>query len=133
MSPHYGWLVYLASPLTHSDAEVRADRSKAVSRACGWFMNNRRDLFFFSPVAHGTPIAAECFLPFEWEFWSEIDECWLSRCDELWVLCLPGFKTSTGVSAERKIAERIGIPCKFVIPQPDGSYTVTDTEPDDPA
>lgn len=92
--PHYGRLVYLASPLTHDDAEVRRERSVAVARACGWLMNNRHDVFFLSPVAHGTPIAAECSLPYEWSFWAEIDECWLSRCEEIWVLCVTGFKLS---------------------------------------
>lgn len=123
--------MYLASPLTHDDAAVRHERSIAVARACGWFMNNRRDVFFFSPIAYVHLIAAECTLPFEWHFWAEIDECLLSRCEEFWVLCLPGFKKSTGVNAERGIAERIGIPCKFVIPQPDGSYAVSETEPED--
>ena len=131
MSNHYGRLVYLASPLTHPDAAVRHERSVAVARACGWMMNNRRDIFFFSPITHATPIATECTLPYEWQFWAEIDGCMISRCEEIWVLCIPGFKKSTGVNAERKIAERLGLPCRFVIPQEDGSYVVSDEEPDD--
>jgi hypothetical protein len=133
MGTHYGRLVYFASPLTHSDATVRLERSVAIARACGWFMNNRRDVFFFSPITHATSIASECALPYEWQFWAEIDECMLSRCDEIWVLAIPGFRESTGVNAERKIAERLALPCRFVVPQPDGSYAVTDTEPDDAA
>jgi Domain of unknown function (DUF1937) len=131
MGSHYGQLVYLASPLTHDDVTVRQERSIAVARATGWLMTNRRDLFFLSPIAYAHLIAAECTLPFEWHFWAEIDECLLSRCEEFWVLCIPGFKKSTGVGAERKIAERLGLPCRFVIPQTDGSYTVTDEEPND--
>lgn len=127
---HHGTLVYLASPLTHPDAAVRHERTEAVARACGWLMNNRRDLFFFSPVCFGTPIAAVCALPYEWHFWAEIDECMLSRCDEIWILTIPGFRESTGVNAERKIAERLGLPCRFIVPQPDGTYAVSDTEPD---
>lgn len=127
---HYGRLVYFASPLTHDDGAVRLERALAVARACGWLMINIRDLFFLSPIAYAHLIASECTLPFEWSFWSEIDECLLSRCDEIWVLCIPGFKNSTGVNAERKIAERLGLPCRFVTPQPDGSYIVSDTEPE---
>lgn len=130
--PHYGRLVYFASPFTHPDLAVRDERNRAIARACGWFMNNQRDVFFFSPITHATPIAAECpLLPFVWSFWAEIDECMLSRCEEIWVLVIPGFKQSTGVNAERKIAERLGLPCKFVMPQQDGSYLISDTEPDD--
>jgi|SRR5271170_2930775 len=128
---HYGRLVYLASPLTHSDAAVRQQRSVAVARASGWFMSNNRDVFMFSPIAYAHLIASECTLPYEWHFWSEIDECMLSRCEEFWILCIPGFKKSTGVTAERKIAERLGLPIKFVTSHADGSYTVSDTEPDD--
>jgi hypothetical protein len=131
MGQHYGRLVYLASPLTDPDAEVRHQRSVAVARACGWLMNNRRDFSYLSPIAYAHLIAAECTLPFEWQFWAEIDECLLSRCEEIWVFCIPGFKNSTGVNAERKIAERLGLPCKFVIPQEDGSYIISDTEPED--
>jgi hypothetical protein len=128
---HFGRLVYFASPLTHPDAAVRAERSVAIARACGWFMNNKRDVFFFSPITHATPIAAECSLPYEWQFWAAIDECMISRCEEIWVLAIPGFKKSTGVNAERKIAERLGLSCRWVIPQQDGSYLISDTEPED--
>jgi hypothetical protein len=128
---HYGRLVYLASPLTHPDAEVRRQRSVAVARACGWLMNNRRDYSYLSPIAYAHLIASECSLPYEWQFWAEIDECLLSRCEEIWVVCMPGFKNSTGVNAERKIAERLGLPCRFVLLQEDGSYIISDTEPED--
>jgi Domain of unknown function (DUF1937) len=128
---HYGRLVYLASPLTHADAAVRHERSIAVARATGWFMNNQRDVFFFSPIAYAHLIAQENTLPYEWHFWAEIDECMLSRCEEIWILAIPGFKKSTGVNAEKKIAERLGLPCKWVVPQPDGTYVVSDTEPED--
>ena len=105
----------------------------AVARAAGWFMNNKHDVHFFSPIAYAHLIASECTLPYEWHFWEDLDECMLSRCEEFWVLCIPGFKKSTGVSAERKIAERLGLPCRFVIPQSDGSYLISDTEPEDAA
>lgn len=130
-SQPYGKLVYLASPYTHSDPLIREERNKAVARCCGWMMVNKRDTFFFSPIAHAHPIAIECTLPSDWQFWAEIDECMISRCEEIWVLTLPGFKKSTGVNAERKIAERLGLLCRFIIPQSDGSYVISDTEPDD--
>lgn len=128
---HFGKLVYLASPLTHADPAVRLERTVAVARCGGWLMNNRPDVFFFSPITHAHPIAAECSLPYQWEFWAAIDECMISRCEEIWILCIPGFKKSTGVNAEREISLRLGLLCRFVIPQADGSYTVTDTEPED--
>lgn len=128
---HFGKLVYLASPLTNADPAVRKERTVAVSRACGWLMSNRQDFFFFSPIAAVDTISREHSLPYKWEFWAALDECMLSRCEEFWILCIPGFKNSTGVSAERVIAARLGLPLRFVIPQPDNTYIVTDTEPED--
>jgi hypothetical protein len=126
----FGKLVYLASPLTHKDETVRQERSRAAAQACGWLMSNYQDIHFFSPVVYTHLLGSECTLPYQWEFWAKLDECMISRCQEIWVLTIPGFKTSVGVSAEREIAKRLGVPIKFVVRQGD-SYTVTDTEPED--
>lgn len=127
----FGKLIYLASPYTHKDKAMWTVRFHKVVDCCGWMMNNHRDKYFYSPIAHTHPIAERCTLPIEWEFWANFDECILSRCSEMWILTIPGFSVSTGVKAERKIAERFGLPVRFIIPQADGTYTVSDTEPED--
>jgi len=125
-------MVYLASPYTHTDKSVRASRFLAVIKACGWLMTNASHVqMFYSPIAHTHPIAEICVLPGNWEFWEACDKAMLSRCSEIWVFCLSGWTKSTGVNAERKIATEYGLPCKFVIPQPDGSYVISNTEPED--
>jgi DNA-directed RNA polymerase subunit RPC12/RpoP len=129
--PIVGKLIYLASPYTHENMDIRVERFNQVLDCCGWFMNHSKNEFFYSPIAHTHPIAMRCTLPGEWQFWSDFDECILSRCNEIWILTLPGFSKSTGVKAERKIAERFGLPVRFIIKNTDGSYTVTDTEPED--
>ncbi len=128
----FGQLVYLASPYTHKDKAMWTVRFHAAVDCMGWLMNNVKDgRYFYSPIAHTHPIAERCTLPIEWEFWAHFDECILSRCSEMWILTIPGFTASTGVKAERKIAEKFGVPIRFVIPQADGTYTMTDTEPED--
>jgi len=131
-----GKFVYVASPYTHADMSMRIERFLQVVRCTGWLMNNMKKFTFFSPINQCHPIALECTLPGEWEFWARFDECIMSRCDEMWILCIPGWKSSTGVNAERKIAERFNLPIKFVIPQPysateAGDYIITETEPEE--
>lgn len=128
----FGKMVYLASSYTHADKSVQADRFLAVVKACGWLMSNVPEIqMFYSPISHTHPIAEVCKLPGFWEFWETCDKAMISRCSEIWVFCVNGWTKSTGVNAERKIAAEYKLPCRFVVPQPDGSYTVSDMEPED--
>jgi len=130
-------LVYLASPYTHDNFAVREARFLEIVFCCGWMMNHTQDTYFYSPIAHTHPIAIRCKLPGEWQFWANFDECLVARCNELWILCVPGWTKSTGVKAERKLAEKFGLPIRFVILHPEHPtesnlrYEVTDTEPED--
>jgi len=134
-----GKLVYIASPFTHNNPAIREARFVEAVICNGWFLDRYkdRDTFFYSPIAHAHTIALRSELPHEWQFWAAFDECFLSKCDELWVLTVPGWKRSTGVVAERKIAEKYGLPIRFIILHPeqptesDLRYEVVDTEPED--
>jgi len=132
MAEFFGKMVYLASPYTHAEKAVEQERFIAATKACGWLMNNHPEVqMFYSPIAHTHPIAQVCTLPGVWQFWAAADETILSRSSEIWILCISGRKKSTGVNAEIKIAQKFGLPVKYVIPQNDGSYVVTETEPND--
>ena len=127
-----GKLIYLASPYTHKDTSITEKRFQEAVVCCGWLLTNRRGCYFYSPIAHTHPIAQKCKLPIEWAFWEAFDRCTISRCDEVWVLCIPGFSISTGVKAECKIAvEEFNLPVRYIVPQPDGDYIITDQEPPD--
>jgi hypothetical protein len=130
MPDTFGKMVYLASPYSHPDKTVEEERFIAACKACGWLMNNVKDVtMFYSPIAHTHPISVHCTLPGHWQFWSAADETMLSRCNAIWVLCIPGFTKSTGVNAERKIAAKFGLEVRFMIPAADGTYLVTEAEP----
>jgi len=100
-------------------------------------MNHVKDTYFYSPIAHTHPIAIRCKLPGEWQFWAAFDDCVISKCDAIWILCVPGWTKSTGVKAERKLAEKYGLPCRFIVLHPehpvesDLRYEVVDAEPED--
>jgi len=67
----------------------------------------------FSPISMSHPIALQCKLPGDWEFWRKIDIAFIEWCEELHVLCLEGWETSTGVTAEIDIAEGLGKPIVY--------------------
>lgn len=117
-----GKLIYVASPYTHPNRVVEETRNISVAVAMGYIMNNHPELSFFSPICHTHPIATLCKLPGHWEYWKQYDEAMLSRCDEIWVLCLEGVEQSKGVNAEIQLAKELGIPIWYIYPQLDGSY-----------
>jgi hypothetical protein len=131
MPEPFGKMVYLASPYTNVDKDIEVQRFDLVVAACGWLMTHETGAqMIYSPIAHTHPIARTCTLPGHWEFWAACDKTLLSRCNEIWVFCIPGWTKSTGVKAERKIASDYGLGTKFVVPQADGTYLITETEPE---
>lgn len=105
-------LIYLASPYSHPDPEVRRQRFDTVCFAAAGFM--REGHHIFSPIAHTHPIAMQGDLPKGWEFWAEYDRKIIAVCGELWVLQMDGWRESQGVAAEVKIAEEYGLPVRYV-------------------
>ena len=106
-------LVYLATPYSHPDAEVREHRFREVNRVAGDMM--RRGEHVFSPISHTHPIALAGDLPKGWDFWEQYDREMIAACSELWVLTMDGWKESRGVTAEINIAHEIGRPVKYVM------------------
>ena len=100
--------IYLACPYTNTENSsfIKANRAAAKLMLDGNIV--------FSPISMSHPIATQCDLPGDWEFWKKFDEAFIEWCDEMHVLCLPGWKESRGVTAEIKIAEDMGKPVKFI-------------------
>lgn len=101
-------LIYLASPYTGNEEE----NFEKVTIAAGHFV--KQGLIIFSPITHFHPIAKKTSLPTGWEFWERLDRAYLSVSSELYVLMLPGWRESKGVTAEIKIAREKGIPISLV-------------------
>src|SRR5882762_760617 len=105
-------LIYLASPYSHPDESVRESRFIAVCKATGEMMSH--GLMILSPIAHTHPVAMHSALPLHFEFYAAYDELLISRCDELHVLMLDGWKESVGVTAELALAEKLNRPVRFI-------------------
>jgi hypothetical protein len=107
---------YLASPYSHPDPEVKADRFVEACRVAGELMKAGR--LIFSPIAHSHPIE-QYFVDGKAEghvFWLEQDFALLRHAAKLLVLRLPGWEQSKGVKAEIDAAEAIGIPVHYLDP-----------------
>lgn len=107
-------LIYLASPYSHSDKEVMVQRFESVNKIAGKLMSEGK--YVFAPISHTHPIAVACTLPRGWDFWEGYDRTMISRCQKLIVLRLEGWEKSTGVNAEIKIAQELGLPIEYVDP-----------------
>lgn len=73
-----------------------------------------REHFVFSPICHSHTIALVGDLPGSFDYWREYNRWFLERCDEVWVVMLPGWDKSVGVNAEIKMATLLGKPVKYL-------------------
>ena len=103
--------IYLATPYTGTPAEQQA-RFERVNEVAAKLMSD--GLLVFSPISYTHPIILAGDLPGDWDFWKEFDVTFIEWCDELWVLTQNGWETSTGVTAERKLAIKMGKPVKYI-------------------
>jgi hypothetical protein len=107
-------LIYIASPYTHYDLDVRISRFEQVCYFAGELMNMGE--IVFSPIAHCHPIQVMHDLPCDWEYWKKTCLAYLGCCYKLIVLQLDGWDTSTGVTAEIKLALDMGLEIEYIKP-----------------
>lgn len=103
-------LIYLASPHSHQSSSIREDRYKEALRCTTWMVSN--GLWVYSPIVNNHHIGVSLLdnkLWHEqssgWEYWNEFDTELITRCDEMYVLMIPGTSESVGVRAEIEIAK----------------------------
>lgn len=108
--------IYLASPYSHAEAEIRRLRMLAACKSAAQIM--RGGDLVFSPVAHSHPVAG-FGLPPEWDYWRNWCLSFLENwATDFYILQIPGWKESIGVSAERQFAEAKKLPVTFWEAQP---------------
>ena len=106
--------VYVAAPYTSDSAATRSARVREVDRYCARLF---RDGGFtvISPLTMGhnwTKAMPE--LADEYEMWMGWCLSLLSKCREIHVLMLPGWRESVGVTRELEFAKANGIIISFV-------------------
>lgn len=98
-------LIYLASPHSHPDANIRQERYKETLKCQNWLVSN--GFWVFSPIVF-SHYTTETLQYLDFSFWKEFDTEMITRMDELWVLDIEGTLSSVGVKAEIEIAVRQG-------------------------
>ncbi len=122
-------LIYLAGPYTSDNPAIVKERVRIYARVVAHFMKTAENLCLFSPILHCDLIATEEDLPHNFTFWAERDFFMIKKSSAMWVLTIPGWKESYGVSQEIEYARDINQDIMYVIPDPKSIYYITDAEP----
>lgn len=113
--PAFTPVAYLASPYTSAVPGVPEARYDECVRAVARFQ--AQGLMVFSPIVHSHPPAVAHQLPTDFSYWEHMNQVFISRADELWVLGLDGWRESTGVRGEVGYAKKKGLPVFVVDPE----------------
>lgn len=100
-------MIYIASPYTHSDPFVRAQRYRAARNFLAWCLERNR--WAYSPIVHLHELVIVQKLPTDAGFWRDYNEDMMSICAGIIVLCVPGWKESKGVTYELELSEKLVI------------------------
>lgn len=84
-------MIYLASPYSHPDPQVRAARHVAICKVAAYLME-QLDLVVYSPIAHSHPIERHLRRPQPHDWWMQQCIAMLRRADAVYVLQLPGWE-----------------------------------------
>lgn len=90
--------IYLMSPYSHEDQEVREQRYRSAIKCAGELI--KEGYIVFSPIIHYHPIAIEFNLRKDSHYWSRINDAFIKWADAGYILCIPGWDDSTGIAAE---------------------------------
>lgn len=106
-------LIYLATPYSHPEYEVKKERFKEASRMAAKLMEEGYKVF--CPIAHSHPIEVYGMPEIKsGDWWLQQDFAILEHCDELVIYKMPGWDKSYGVNKEYDFAVAHGIPIRFI-------------------
>lgn len=110
-------LIYLASPYSHQNKTIMYKRFIDVCNVAGKLTN--LGYYIMSPISMNHPWKEHCDIEigYTWEFWQKFDTELINNCYAVWVCTMDGWKESTGVQAEIKIAKKSGKEIKYVNPE----------------
>jgi hypothetical protein len=109
---------YLALPYTSGNAseELMVWRAEVSNFIFSELAKEGR--IVYAPISSCHHIAVKYGLPRDWEFWKNMDEEFVRMCSKLIVIMLEGWETSTGLTAELKLAEKFGLEVEYLDPAP---------------
>lgn len=107
---------YLGLPYSDDDPAVedwRAEVSNAVAVDL-----TKQGRIIFAPISAWHHLARKYELPGTFEYWLKLDEEFIKASKKLLIITLPGWKESTGVTEEIKLAKKYNVPIEYIDPKP---------------
>ncbi|RPI88718.1 MAG: DUF1937 family protein [Chloroflexi bacterium] len=104
--------IYLAGPFYHKCPAIMEMRFLMLNYKAGELIRDGH--IVFSPISHSWPIQKEGLTEHTHEVWLKQDYAFIEWCDELWVLDLPGWEESFGVSREVEYATSLHKPAQLI-------------------
>ncbi len=121
-------LIYLGSPYSHKEEDVRRQRVIDAAEVLAHYATVGKNLCLYSPIVHWSTVAFAHDLPHDLDFWMQQDFHMIRLSTALWVLTSEGWEESFGLNQEIEFAESIGRETFYVIKDSPGFY-VTDARP----
>jgi len=109
-------MIFVSGPYSSTNPDEKKARVKAIASACIKIMQSGD--MAISPLTFGLSLIekSEQSLPDSYEFWDRFCREFVKTADELWVLALDGYDSSSGVKDEIEAAKERKIPVKLVHP-----------------
>lgn len=107
-------MIYLASPYSHPEKEVRELRFRQTLSFCYPYIIGGTPLY--SPIVYGHQFTELLSAPFDAASWQDFNERMLSDAKELWVLKLPGWSASFGIGLEIAFCKTFNKPIYYKEP-----------------
>lgn len=105
-------LIYIASPYSHPDDNIRIENFRKVSAFAAKLVSE--GFVPITPITYGHTLLDFREMPNNWEFWRNFCITFLNKCDEMIVYKMDGWDKSRGVLDEIDYANKLGIPIKYV-------------------
>jgi hypothetical protein len=110
-------MIYLASPYSApAQPGLEVWRFNETARFVAHHF--RLGVPLFSPIVYCHAVARQNRLPGHADFWKFLNDEMLSRASEMWILMLPGWKESKGITYELEYAINAGIEIRYKEPLP---------------
>lgn len=103
---------YLAQPYTHPMMSYRVKRFMEAQHVLEWAF--KENLSVFSPIVHWHNLAIARGLPPEFQHWQAQNDPMIEACGEFWILPLPGWQSSKGLTHEWALARNLEKPIKII-------------------
>lgn len=108
-------LIYVAAPYSHPESAVVAERMDMFTRTMAKLIEDGHHPV--SPLMnHYLAERIKVNFPLNWTYWEDYSRKLLDRCDSMIVITMPGWRKSTGVTAEIEMAEAVGKPITYMEP-----------------